>query len=49
MKKIANVIFPYIAKNDDELNLIVGDKIEVLGLDEEGKFFADKIEMIKRK
>ena len=38
MNKIANVIFAYSPKNDDELELTVDDKIEVIGFEEEGKF-----------
>lgn len=37
MNKIANVVYPYSPKNDDELELKVGDKIEVIGVEEEGK------------
>jgi len=37
MNKLANVVFGYIPKNDDELELKVGDKIEVIGFEEEGK------------
>lgn len=37
MNKIANVVYPYSPKNDDELELQVGDKIEVLGEEEQGE------------
>jgi len=37
MNKIAEVVFAYSPKNDDELELTVGDKIEVIGFEEEGK------------
>uniref|UniRef100_A0A6G1SEY3 CD2-associated protein n=2 Tax=Aceria tosichella TaxID=561515 RepID=A0A6G1SEY3_9ACAR len=36
MNQIANVVFAYSPKNDDELELTVGDKIEVIGYEEEG-------------
>lgn len=35
--EIANVIFSYSPKNIDELELKVGDTIEVIGFEEEGK------------
>ena len=38
MNKVADVVFAYKPKNDDELELTVGDKIEVIGYEEEGKF-----------
>lgn len=34
----ANVVYAYSPKNDDELELKVGDKIEVIGFEEEGRF-----------
>lgn len=37
--KFANVVYAYSPKIDDELELTVGDKIEVIGFEEEGKFF----------
>lgn len=37
MNKLANVVYSYRPKNDDELELEVGDKIEVIGIEEEGK------------
>lgn len=37
MNKIASVVYAYSPKNDDELELTVGDKIEVLGYEQEGK------------
>lgn len=37
MNSFANVIYAYAPKNDDELELKVGDKIEVIGFEEEGK------------
>lgn len=37
MNKVASVVFAYVPKNDDELELKVGDKIEVIGFEEEGK------------
>lgn len=40
MSKIANVVFAYSPKNDDELELTVGDKIEILGYEEEGKCWS---------
>lgn len=41
MNKIASVVYPYSPKNDDELELKVGDKIEVIGIEEEGKCWLD--------
>lgn len=41
MNKVANVVFAYVPKNDDELELKVGDKIEVIGFEEEGKTPVD--------
>lgn len=38
MEKIANVRFSYTPQKVDELKLEVGDKIEVIGYVEEGKF-----------
>lgn len=38
MNKFATVLYAYSPKNDDELELTVGDKIEVMGIEEEGKF-----------
>lgn len=40
MNQIANVLYAYSPKNDDELELTVGDKIEVIGYEEEGKCFS---------
>lgn len=37
MNSFANVVYAYAPKNDDELELKVGDKIEVIGFEEEGK------------
>lgn len=37
MMKFASVIYNYSPKNEDELELKEGDKIEVLGYEEEGK------------
>lgn len=42
MNQIANVVFAYSPKNDDELELTVGDKIEVIGYEEEGKLWREK-------
>lgn len=39
MNKLASVIYDYSPKNDDELELKVGDKIEVIGFEEEGKWW----------
>lgn len=41
MNKLASVVFAYSPKNDDELELKVGDKIEVIGFEEEGKFLLE--------
>lgn len=38
MIKVANVVFAYIPKNDDELELQVGDRVEVIGPEEEGRY-----------
>lgn len=38
MNKFANVVYAYSAKNDDELELKVGDRIEVIGVEEEGMY-----------
>lgn len=38
MNKLANVVYAYSPKNDDELELKVGDKIEVIGFEEEGRY-----------
>lgn len=37
MNKLANALYAYQPKNDDELELKVGDKIEVIGYEEEGR------------
>lgn len=37
MNKLVNVVYAYSPKNDDELELKVGDKIEVIGFVEEGE------------
>lgn len=37
MNKLAEVVYAYSPKNEDELELTVGDKIEVIGYEEEGK------------
>lgn len=43
MNKIANVIYSYDAKNDDELNLIIGQQIEIIGVEEEGKLIYNSL------
>lgn len=43
MNKLANVIYDYSPKNDDELELKVGDKIEVIGFEEEGMYRSVRI------
>lgn len=40
MIRFANVVFAYSPKNNDELELKVGDRIEVIGVEEEGKFMT---------
>lgn len=42
MNKLANVVYSYRPKNDDELELEVGDKIEVIGIEEEGEYLRLK-------
>lgn len=51
MNKSANVVYAYAPKNDDELELKVGDKIEVIGFEEEGKcgaYFGSWVQQIER-
>ena len=38
MNKLANVVYAYKSSNDDELELNVGDRIEVIGFEEEGEY-----------
>lgn len=47
MNKVANVVYAYSAKNDDELELKVGDRIEVIGVEEEGMYCNNNVNLLK--
>ena len=46
MNKLATVIFAYSPQKDDELELKKGDKIEVLGFEEEGRYWMSEGEIL---